>query len=130
MYVYIRSEPTLWTVGFFRPDGEWEPESDQGSPKEAAERVAWLNGSRPDVDPREVPGADPTARDGMEAATAENYAAVEGGTFDVVAELQRQLDITIAARRRAEERGETVPDSGMPGFEGWHRRTLAEAGET
>jgi len=23
MYVYIRSEPSLWTVGFYAPDGKW-----------------------------------------------------------------------------------------------------------
>lgn len=45
MYVYIQSEPTLWTVGFYRPDGKWEPESDHGSAEKAAERVAWLNGA-------------------------------------------------------------------------------------
>jgi hypothetical protein len=27
-YVYVRSEPGLWTVGFYAPDGSWEPESD------------------------------------------------------------------------------------------------------
>jgi hypothetical protein len=43
-YVYVRSEPGLWTVGFYRPDGSWEPESDHGSADEAAQRVAWLNG--------------------------------------------------------------------------------------
>ena len=46
MYVYIRSEPQLWTVGFYRPDGKWESESDHGSPDEAAARVAYLNGSK------------------------------------------------------------------------------------
>ena len=46
MYVYIRSEPNLWTVGFYDPQGEWQPESDHGSPQKAAERVAWLNGSK------------------------------------------------------------------------------------
>jgi hypothetical protein len=45
-YVYVRSEPGLWTVGFYRPDGRWEPDSDHGSADEAAERVAWLNGNR------------------------------------------------------------------------------------
>jgi hypothetical protein len=34
----------LWTVGFYAPDGEWMPESDYGSPKEAASRVNYLNG--------------------------------------------------------------------------------------
>lgn len=44
-YVYIRSEPGLWTVGFYRPDGKFEPESDHGDSEDAARRVAWLNGS-------------------------------------------------------------------------------------
>lgn len=43
-YVYIRSEPELWTVGFYAPDGKWHPESDHGSSEEAAERVVRLNG--------------------------------------------------------------------------------------
>lgn len=43
-YVYVRSEPQLWTVGFYRPDGKWEPESDHESKTGAANRVAWLNG--------------------------------------------------------------------------------------
>lgn len=46
MYVYINSEPGLYTVGFYKPDGKWEPESDHGSKKEAADRVHWLNGGR------------------------------------------------------------------------------------
>ena len=43
-YVYIRSEPGLWTVGFHGPDGKWTPESDHSDREEAAERVSWLNG--------------------------------------------------------------------------------------
>lgn len=40
-----QTEPTLWTVGFTRPDTErWEPESDHGSPHEARSRAAYLNG--------------------------------------------------------------------------------------
>jgi len=46
-YVYIRSEPRLWTVGFYDPKGKWMPESDHDSKEAAAERTAWLNGSRP-----------------------------------------------------------------------------------
>lgn len=42
MYVYKRTEPNLWTVGFYGP--EWEPDSDHDSPEQAAERVRWLNG--------------------------------------------------------------------------------------
>lgn len=45
MYVYIESEPGLWTVGFYSPDGMWNPESDHGTREEAADRVAYLNGS-------------------------------------------------------------------------------------
>ena len=53
MYVYIESERVQgddgftrvnYTVGFYDPSGDWRPESDHGSPEEAARRVAWLNG--------------------------------------------------------------------------------------
>ena len=44
-YVYQSFEPGLWTVGFYRPDGTFEPESDHGDSEDAAKRVAWLNGS-------------------------------------------------------------------------------------
>ena len=53
-YVYIQSESSqetgaepLYTVGFYRPDGKWVPESDHGGERgqeEAAERVERLNG--------------------------------------------------------------------------------------
>jgi len=45
MYVYKQSEPGLWTVGFYDPNGKWIPESDHESPELAASRVAYLNGS-------------------------------------------------------------------------------------
>lgn len=45
-YVYIQTEPSLWTVGFYQPDGTFYPESDHGNPDNAAARVAWLNGAR------------------------------------------------------------------------------------
>lgn len=44
VYVYIKSESQLWTVGFYKPDGKWESESDHTTPKEAADRVISLNG--------------------------------------------------------------------------------------
>jgi len=50
-YVYVQSEqPTdettgLWTVGHYRPDGKWIPESDHDHPDKAAERVHYLNGA-------------------------------------------------------------------------------------
>lgn len=44
MYVYIQSEPQLWTVGFYHPGGEWESESDHEFREDAAKRVHYLNG--------------------------------------------------------------------------------------
>jgi hypothetical protein len=46
MYVYIQSDtnPDLYTVGFYDPNGNWQPESDHRSARNAAEQVAWLNG--------------------------------------------------------------------------------------
>jgi hypothetical protein len=45
MYVYIQSEPGLFTVGFYDPSGQFQPESDHRDSEDAAKRVAWLNGS-------------------------------------------------------------------------------------
>jgi hypothetical protein len=55
-YVYIRSEApcadndyhSLYTVGFYTPEGKWEPESDHSTQEAAANRVAWLNGGKHD----------------------------------------------------------------------------------
>ena len=44
MYVYIESGEGLWTVGFYKPDGEWVAESDHSSPVDAANRTRCLNG--------------------------------------------------------------------------------------
>lgn len=44
VWVYMRTEPGLWTVGFYAPDGIWHADSDHGSSDEAAERVHYLNG--------------------------------------------------------------------------------------
>lgn len=48
MYVYIKSEQTLWTVGFYSPDGKWNPESDHETKESAAKRVHYLNGGKND----------------------------------------------------------------------------------
>jgi len=40
--VYLRSEPGLWTVGYFA-DYRWEPLSDHGSAAEAEREVIKLN---------------------------------------------------------------------------------------
>ena len=44
MYVYIKSEENLITVGFYTPSGQWVPESDWENKDDAANRVHWLNG--------------------------------------------------------------------------------------
>lgn len=45
MWVFIESEEGhLWTVGFYKPNGEWVPESDHRSVAAAAARVNYLNG--------------------------------------------------------------------------------------
>ena len=46
MYVYIMSEPGLWTVGFYDPEGRWHGDSDHAFREEAAKRVHYLNGGR------------------------------------------------------------------------------------
>lgn len=43
-YVYIKSEPGLYTVGFYDPSGKWQPESDHSDSNDAEWRVHWLNG--------------------------------------------------------------------------------------
>lgn len=43
-WVYIKSEPNLWTVGFYDPKGEWHPDCDCGSVQAAREQVNYLNG--------------------------------------------------------------------------------------
>lgn len=45
-WVYICSEPGLWTVGFYDPHGAWIAESDHGRAEEAAQRVHYLNGGK------------------------------------------------------------------------------------
>ena len=44
MYVYIESEPGLYTVGHYDPSGRWIAESDWESAAEASARVHYLNG--------------------------------------------------------------------------------------
>jgi len=39
MWVYKRTEPGLWTVGFYDPQGKWNTDNDYGDPESAATRV-------------------------------------------------------------------------------------------
>ena len=52
MYVYVQSEPGLFTVGHGEPnssakEGTWHPDSDWNSREEAAARCNYLNGGFP-----------------------------------------------------------------------------------
>jgi hypothetical protein len=44
MWVYKQTEPGLWTVGCYDPNGRWHPDSDHANQEDAAQRVAYLNG--------------------------------------------------------------------------------------
>lgn len=48
-YVYINAEPGCYTVGFYTPAGDWEPESDHPDAASAAARAHYLNGGSQDV---------------------------------------------------------------------------------
>ena len=43
-WVYLQAEPRLFTVGFFDPAGNWQPDSDHPSRDHAASRCNFLNG--------------------------------------------------------------------------------------
>jgi len=58
-WVYLQSKvEELWTVGFYKPDGKWEPESDHSTPGEAAARVNYLNGGQGESNPNHLSGAE------------------------------------------------------------------------
>jgi hypothetical protein len=43
-WVYLKSEPGLWTVGFYDPNGTWHSHGDFDARDSAADEVARLNG--------------------------------------------------------------------------------------
>jgi hypothetical protein len=89
-YVYIRSEPQLWTVGHYGPDKKWNPESDHGSAEDAGRRVSELNGGNIGGDHAAV------ERLATRLAKAEaRIAALEKQTPDAL-QAQRELDETLA----------------------------------
>jgi hypothetical protein len=47
-WVYQKSEPGLWTVGFYSPDGKWHTDDDFPTRIEARARVSYLNGGKDD----------------------------------------------------------------------------------
>ena len=49
MWVFIESEPGLWTVGFYDPKGKWHSDSDWDDKAMARSRVHYLNGGNDDM---------------------------------------------------------------------------------
>ena len=48
MYVHRRSEPGLWTVGYYTPSGDWVAVEDFTSERKARNLVHYLNGGNCD----------------------------------------------------------------------------------
>lgn len=46
MWVYRKTETSLWTVGYYSPSGEWMTDSDHDTKEAAAVRVHYLNGGK------------------------------------------------------------------------------------
>lgn len=46
MWIYKKTDTKMWTVGYYKPDGDWRPESDHNKKVCAAKRVSFLNGGR------------------------------------------------------------------------------------
>src|SRR4051794_22575074 len=47
-YTALKTEPFLWTTGFFKPNGQFESESDHQFWSQADDRADWLNGTNGD----------------------------------------------------------------------------------
>jgi hypothetical protein len=46
MFIYQKTEPGTWTVGYFTESGEWKAECSCNTAAEAAQRAHWLNGGK------------------------------------------------------------------------------------
>ncbi len=53
-YLYLKSEQSLWTVGFYHPNGRWEAVEDHDNEADAQSQVAKLNGGEPTTAQSEV----------------------------------------------------------------------------
>ena len=48
MWVYIKTESNLFTVGFYDPNDEFQTDSDHSTKNDAAKRCNYLNGKKND----------------------------------------------------------------------------------
>lgn len=111
-YVYIQSEKSckdtdwqsLWTVGFYMPDGKWEPESDHRTQEDAAKRVVYLNGDQREED--EYESAIKSVHDYLSGLSDEEFDAMLDAhkDGDFVAMLRETGSLMLHAPR-AEEPG-------------------------
>jgi len=44
IHTYLKSEPQLWTVGYYDPQGQWIPLQDFDTQQQAQAKVNYLNG--------------------------------------------------------------------------------------
>ena len=49
MWVYIQTEPGLYTVGFYNPSGDFITDDDFNCRSKARERVNYLNGGEKEI---------------------------------------------------------------------------------
>lgn len=94
-YVYQRSEPGLWTVGYYLPDGKWVPESDHGNEDKAAGRVHWLNGGSKAAAPgmvRVEDNLDYAMLRELQAMLADAWSDKDGAFLDKMTSLTRELN--------------------------------------
>jgi len=113
-YVYIQTEPRLWTVGErvkpgtgSGPARDFLPESDHGSPGEAAARVRHLNGGT-DPAPVPQPGRVREVMDRLLAGAGRSYEQMAGDGLEL-AQLLRETPapaLTGAWEHPAPERDE------------------------
>lgn len=93
-YIYLQTEKSLWTVGFFKPNGCFQPEKDfgidEGGADAAARRVHWLNGGCDyDTDAKQTE-KDATA----EIEQCREWAGKFGGkTLSSVESIIRSMDV-------------------------------------
>jgi hypothetical protein len=88
-YMYIQSEPRLWTVGF-ESDGRWEPESDHESPEAAERRVEILNAPTLAYELRELRAENAELREyGLQAASELGTLSAEIGRLRETCSLLR-----------------------------------------
>lgn len=82
MFVYIRSEPNIYTVGHYNPDGKWFADSDHATVDAATARVMALNGGTPKTASGSVPYDGVNLRDYFAAAALTGLTSMESGLPD------------------------------------------------